>query len=70
MFPEIAAPPAGNGYATSAINQQNNSLLGNQQVQSTGMPLDSPISTNTTAPLSSINPHVANMVQALKGAGS
>lgn len=69
MFPDNGGPQTGNGFATSAVNQQNNSLLGNPQIQSTAMPMFAPNNgANTTAPLSSSNPNVSNMVQALKGA--
>ena len=67
MFPQTGGPQTGNGFTTSAILQQNNSLLGNPQFQNTGMPAMDPGNTNTTAPQSSINPGVANMVKALKG---
>jgi hypothetical protein len=67
MFPDNAGMQ-GDGFVTSAVNQQNTSLLGNPQVQSVGMPAFDPSAMNTTAPLSSFsNPNVANMVQALKG---
>lgn len=68
MFPEAqAGPQTGNGYSTSSINQQNNSLLGNPQTQSAGVPLMNPSATNTTDPMSAGNPQMANMIKALRG---
>lgn len=69
MFPQgnptQAGPQTGNQFTTSAINQQNNGLLGAPQFQSA---LNNQIPTNSTAPSSSTtNPQVASMIKALKG---
>jgi hypothetical protein len=55
-----------NGPTTSSMVQQNNGLLGAQQIQSVNASM--PNISNSTAPSSSApNPVVANMVKALKG---
>lgn len=65
MFPQNG-PQTGNQFTTSAINQQNNSLLGAPQFQPTTNVVDGLF--NNTAPQSSTtNPNVAGMVKALKG---
>lgn len=66
MFPQTGGPQTGNQPTTSAILQQNTSLLGNPQIQSAAPPIAPVI--NSTAPGSSTtNPQVAGMVKALKG---
>jgi len=65
MFPQTAGPQTGSGFTTSSMLQQNNSLLGNPQIQSTGAPIMNPPAMNTTAPGSA---GVASMIKALKGA--
>lgn len=75
MFPEAqSGPQTGNGFTTSAINQQNNSLLGNPQAQSTGTALPTSPIMNSTDPLSmsvnnggGANPQMTNMIKALRG---
>lgn len=69
MFPQNSpaqnGPQTGNQFTTSAINQQNNGLLGAPQMQFNA---SNPIPMNSTAPSSSTtNPQVANMIKALKG---
>lgn len=68
MFPQFSGGTGG-GFNTSSVLQQNTSLLGNPQIQSTSMPAFDPGNLgNSTAPQSSTtNPNVANMVKALKG---
>lgn len=65
MFPDAGGQT---GFTTSAMNQQNASLLGNPQIQQAALPALNPNIMNTTAPQSStVNPAVAHMVNALKG---
>lgn len=66
MFPDAGGQT---GFTTSAMNQQNASLLGNPQIQqAAAMPAINPNVMNTTAPQSSaVNPAIAHMVNALKG---
>lgn len=73
MFPEAqSGPQTGNGFSTSAVNQQNNNLLGNPQAQNTGTALPASTIMNTTDPLSMSpsgggNPQMQNMIKALRG---
>jgi hypothetical protein len=54
-------------FNTSAINQQNNGLLGTPQIASSALPKFDPMILNSTAFQSAGNPAIADMVQALKG---
>lgn len=67
MF-QTGGPQTGNQFTTSSILQQNTGLLGNPQIQSNaGLSQPDPSQFNSTAPQSTNNPAVTNMVKALKG---
>jgi hypothetical protein len=70
MFPQGGGPSSGNGFTTSSVIQQNNSLLGNPQFQNGQFPTVDPASLNSTAPQSGAPPGVTNMIKALKGGGT
>lgn len=68
MFPQFApgnGPQIGNGFTTSAMQQQSNSLLGQTPFQP--MMGGADLHNNTAPQSSTTNPAVANMVKALKG---
>lgn len=65
FFQDMGGPQTGGEFTTTAINQQNNQLLGAPPIQQAAMPQFNPDMLNSST--LQANPNVANMIKALKG---